>query len=257
MNPIRKGLAVVVIVLFIGMGVPSTGINIEKINKLYVEKSYSELGTQLSKYGLDTRDTIKDFEQTLYRLIYKNRWLNPFLSFRLKKDIAELSDVLYEMGISKEMTIAEALPIIEENKGQLQDKGINLFCSIDIHCYGGGCWPLFRAFKVLYGEWEFGWNGYVDINSPIIGHQYCDSTGCYSKSGRYIGMIGAVGINLLTFPTVPEYNIVGKFTLYSKCDVPFVNSTSELQTPCPCEEQITDDALKVNNVHEGVGGYVK
>ena len=253
----KKLIAIGIIILLVGVSVQSTGVNVEKSDTSYVDESYSELGTQLSKYGLETRDTIKDFEQTLYRLIYRGLWMNPFLSFRLKKDVAELSDILYEMGISDDMIIAEALPIIKENKGQLQDKGINLFCSIDIYSFSGGCWPYFRFFKVLYGSWKYGNNGHIEINSPITGLQYCKESDCSSRYGEFIGMMGTITHNPFTFPTIPEYNIDSKFTLYSKCDVPFVNSTSELQTPCPCEKLNQDDALKVSNVHEGVGGYVK
>ena len=260
----KKLLVVGIIILLVGVSVPSTGTNVEKSDTSYVDESYSELDYQLSKYGLETRDTIRDFEQVLYRLIYRGRWINPFLSYRLKKEVANLSDVLHEMGISKEMTIAEALPIIEENKEILQKEGINLFCSIEMNALSGNAVPLFRLFIVIFGSWlcEIGFEGnYLKIESSIIGLQYCEDQDTEDKVGGLIGLIGFDPPVIRSDPPpvgTGEWMIRGDFSLYSKSNVPFVNySYDHSQNPLPTVHQISNENISLNNVHEGFGGYVK
>jgi hypothetical protein len=158
------------------------------------------------------------------------------------------------------MTIAEALPIIEENKGQFRDKGINLFCSIDIYLYGGGCFPIFRLVKAVYGSWGVGHSVEYIIIEGLTGSQQCDDDCTDEEYGKFIGAYGK-GPEPLMYYYVSSASgtteIHSDFTLYSKSNVKFVNSTTDYShILCPCEELNQDDALKVNNVHEGVGGHV-
>lgn len=230
----KKLIVIGIIILLVGISVPSTGLDIDKkSNVSFDSKFHSKLDTQLSKYGLETRDTIRDFEQTLYGLIYGNRWMNPFLFYRLKKDIDELSDILHEMSITNKMTIAEALPIIEENKDSLQEKGINLFCSMEMNALSGNAVPFYRFFIIFFGSWlcELGFEGnYLKIESSIVGLQYCEDENTEAKVGDLIGLIGFDPPVIRSDPppvTTGEWMIKGDFTLYSKSNVPFVNSTND------------------------------
>ena len=189
-----------------------------------------DLDSLLSSYGLDTEDTMGKFEQSLYNLVSKRKWRNPSLAAELMKDIDELSDILEQIGVTDDMTIAEALPIIENNKEQLQKIGINLFCSINmVTLVGGFCWPPFRRYTALYGIWRTGYHYGVTIKG-LIGLQHEQCSFCKEKySGVFIGMNGSNPPVIHYDPEVEGWQIRGDLTLFSCSNVPFVNSSGSSQ----------------------------
>ena len=202
-----------------------------------------DLDSLLSSYGLDTKDTMGEFEQVLYNLASKRSWRNPSLAAKLMNDIDELSSILEQIGVTDDMTIAESLPIIENNKEQLQEEGINLFCSIDIYLIGGGCLPFLRLYKALYGYWKVLFDcssNHVTIYNPIIGLQHCKGWECKEGySGEFIGMIGFNPPVMFYFVDSASQHtwVRGDFTLFSRSNVPFVESNGgSQQTSCPCNQ---------------------
>ena len=240
----RKVLVVGIIVMFLVVAVaPLTqSIVIEKSNH-----KYKELDSLLNFHGLNTDNTMGDFEQLLYNLVNKRSKRNPTITAELINDIEKLSDIMNKIGVTDDMKIAEAIPIIENNKEQLQEEGINLFCSIHVDAKGGYCYPFFRLFQVLFGNWHC-WGGplhthhYVKIKSQIVGLQYCEDYECGNKSGDFIGLIGFNPPVMYYIPyiTDPIVYIRGNFSLFSRSDVPFVGSDGNLlQSKCPCNKQIS------------------
>lgn len=199
-----------------------------------------DLDSLLSSYGLGTEDTMGEFEQVLYNLVSKRWWRYPRLAAELMNDIDELSDILEQIGVKDDMTIAEALPTIENNKELLQKIGINLFCSIGMGTLvGGGCWPPFRYYTALYGSWFTGHHCGVTIEG-LIGLQYVGCSFCKERySGGFIGMIGSDPPVIHYEPCpVDGWQIRGDFTLFSRSNVPFVNSSGgSQQTQCPYNQQ--------------------
>ena len=246
MKKIMPILAVLVVGILVlsGLGAAAVSSDTLKDNQSSDEVESvlqnEDLDSLLSSYGLDTEDTMGEFEQLLYNLVYKRWWRYPRLAAELMNDIAELSDILEQIGVKDDMTIAEALPIIENNKELLQKIGINLFCSIHMGTIvGGGCWPPFRYYTALYGIWETGFHCGVTIKG-LIGLQYIQCNFCKERySGVFIGMIGSDPPVINYYPCpVDGWQIRGDFTLFSRSNVPFVNSSGgSQQTQCPCNQQ--------------------
>jgi hypothetical protein len=205
------------------------------------ELQNERLDSLLSLYGIRTEDTIGEFEQVLYNLVSKRKWRNPRLVTKLMNDIDKLSEILEQIGVTDPMTIAEALPIIKNNKERLQEEGINLLCSIDMHAYDGGTFPLVRFYKAIFGRWTMGpiWTEDYATIKGIIGLQQCDYHNCKNDTeGSFIGLIGndppVIGY---AFELTCQPAWVRGFVLFSKSDVPFVESNGGFeQTQCPCNQ---------------------
>jgi hypothetical protein len=204
------------------------------------KSNYEELEFYLRAYGLNKKSTIGDFVDLLYKFVNKQRNRNPYLTNIINNDIKLLTDILDKIGILESMTISQALPIIEKNKEEFQKDGINLFCSVCIYGHPGNGLPFFRLFKVLYGVWQLFWGGYDDnikIYNPKIGLQSCQGRMCEERSGRFIGLITLIPPAIYTpmLPVTPLIIINGLFTLFSKSNVPFVNTSSNsIQSQCKC-----------------------
>ena len=237
-------LIIVEILILSGLGVVAVSSNTlrhsQSLDEVESEFQNEKLDSLLSTYGLDTGDTMGEFEQILYNLASKRRWINPSLSAKLINDVDELSDKLEQIGVKDDMTIAEALSIIENNKEQMQEEGINLFCSIDMYAYGGACWPIYRYYKALFGWWGIGHiPDHVTIKG-LTGLQHCEDNGCKDNyEGTFIGLIGSNPPVMYYFyqSASQETWIRGDFVLLSRSNLPFVNYTGgSQQTLCPCNQ---------------------
>jgi hypothetical protein len=202
-----------------------------------------DLDSLLTPYGIDTEDTMGEFEQSLYNLVSKERRENPSLAAELMNDVDELSDLLEQIGVTDDMAIAKAIPIIEDNKEKLQAEGKNLFCSIDIYLSIGSCWPTWRLFNAMYGIWDVDeiWDdtSHVTIKG-LTGLQSCEGKKCAEDyEGRFICLIGIKPpVMLYNFQVATPYMWVRGFVYFSESNVPFVNSTSNSQqSQCPCNQQ--------------------
>jgi len=211
--------------MFLGISVlPITqGTINEKLNVKYDELEYF-----LRFYKLNIQSTISEFEQLLYKLVANQENRYPFLTVQLKNDIEKLSDIFDRIGVTNDLAINQALPLIENNKGIFQELGINIFCSMKVNLIGGSCYPHPRFIKVIYGNWRC-WGGYpygphtVKIKSIFIGLQYCEDGACGAASGEFIGLVGIPPV-ILYFPaiTAPWVFIRGNFVLFSHSSLPFV-----------------------------------
>ena len=231
-----KTLVMGIVVLFIGVSFTSSSYSLSMIklsDEVESEVQMEELDSNLSLYGLDTRDTIIEFKQLLFNFASKSKWINPSLLAELIKDIDDLSDILEQIGVTDDMAIAEAILALVNNKEQLQDEGINLFCSIDMYANDGGTFPLIRFYKALFGCWTMGpiwtYEDYATIKG-IIGLQHCDNDCVDNTEGRFIGLIGndppVIGY---AFDLTCQPAWVRGFVLFSKSDVPFVESNGGFQ----------------------------
>jgi hypothetical protein len=250
----KKLLVVCVIVLFLGVAIaPSinanNGILIEEKSLLPIAQGtineklnvkYKELDFLLRFYRLNIGSTIGEFKQLLYRLATNRENRNPLLTVEFENDIEKLSNLFYQIGASNDLTIKQALPLIENNSEVFQEEGINLFCSIHILGFPGGGRPWIRLFKVLYGEWNIweAWGeNYVIIKSKILGCQICENQSCEETSGKFIGLITFTPPAMYwTYMIItPHVFINGFFTLFSISNVPYVYiDNASQQSKCPC-----------------------
>jgi hypothetical protein len=186
------------------------------------------LNYNLKFYGLNIESTVEEFEQLLYRLVNNRKNNNPQLSAELRQDIKELSKIFDQINVKEDMTIEQALPLINKNEEEFKDKGINLFCRIHIRGHPAYCYPWVRLFKVYYGTWSIGEVGawginFVRIKSLILGGQYCEDKLCENASGKFIGLVTYKPPAMYwTYMIITPYIYVnGLFTLYSKSIVPY------------------------------------
>lgn len=230
-------LCVGITILFLGISLlPITqGTINEKLNV-----KHKELDFFLRFHRLNIGSTIGEFKQLLYKLVTKRENRNPSLTVEFKNDIEKLSNIFDQIGVTNDLTIKQALPLIENNREVFQEEGINLFCSIHILGFPGYGNPWIRFFKVLYGEWGImeAWDeNYVKIKSQILGCQNCENQSCEETSGKFIGLITFTPPAIYwTYMLITPYVVInGFFTLFSKSNVPYVkmDGTSQ-QSKCPC-----------------------
>lgn len=198
-----------------------------QLEEVEPELQNMDLDSLLTSYGIDTENTMGEFEQLLYNLVSKKKRGNLLLAAELMKDIDELADILEQIGVTDDISIAKAIPIIENNKEKLQAEGKNLFCSIDIYLCIGSCWPAWRPFMAIYGIWSVDeiWDdtSYVTIKG-LTGLQSCEGKKCAEDyEGRFICLIGYMIYNFQV--CTPDIKIRG-FVYFSESNVPFINSTS-------------------------------
>jgi len=259
----KKGLVVGIIILFVCVSVLSSvsSKSISTFNEkileyavfnvrqsqssdnVELELQLQEIDSYLSAYGLDTRNTMGKFEQVMYNLVSKRKWRNPSLAEEMLKELDELSEILEQIGVIDDMTIAEAIPVIKNNKEFFQAEGKNLFCTMDIELTMGGCIPIMRVFNAMYGIWGVDKilddTSYVRIKG-ISGFQNCEGWDCAKDyEGRFICLIGFnPPVMLWNYQVCTRYMWIRGFVYYSESNVPFVNSTSNSQQfTCPCNQQ--------------------
>jgi hypothetical protein len=201
-------------------------IQSSRIDKL--DLNFKEIEYYLGHYGLNKKSTIGDFKQLLYNLVTKQEIKYPALSIELKNDIETLSAIFRQIGINDDISIIQALPIIEENSVLFRNVGINLFCVLRIYGHPARGLPYFRLLKCLCGIWYlfYDWpEHYVKINSLLIGLQYCVAKSCEDTRGVFIGLITFFppAIWATYLPITPYLIINGMFTLFSKSNVPFID----------------------------------
>ena len=201
-------------------------IQSSKIDKK--DLNYKEFEYYLKYFGLNKKNTIGDFKQLLYNLVTKQEIKYPTLSIELKSNIETLSEIFEQIGINDDLTIIQALPIIEDNSEIFRNVGINLFCLMRIYGHPARGLPYFRLLKCLCGIWYlfYDWSEhYIKINSPLIGLQYCVAKSCEDTKGVFIGLITFLppAIWATYLPITPYLIINGMFTLFSKSNVPFID----------------------------------
>jgi hypothetical protein len=223
----KKEILTVVGITILFLGISLLPITQGTINEKFNVK-YDELDYFLRFYKLNIESTIDEFEKLLYKLVAIGENRYPLLTGDLKNEIEELSNIFDQIGVTNDLTIKQALPLIENNKVRFRDLGINIFCSIKVKLIGGSCFPHPRYFKVVYGNWRC-WEGYpygphtIRIKSIFIGLQYCEDDSCGAASGDFVGLIGIPPV-MLYFPaiTAPWVFIRGNFVLFSHSNLPFV-----------------------------------
>jgi len=182
-----------------------------------------------SAYGIDIDiSTMEEFEQLLYSLISDMSFGDPLLDAQLTSDLNEFFDILDQIGVTSDMTIAEAIIIIIINRQTFLALGFNILCSINLDGVGKTL-PLFRYFKAAYGFWETGLSHpspNIEING-ILGHQ---SGAVYGEPHRgfIIGLLGQIYTTSHTGTWGLPYTKahVHGFALWSRSTVPFAGGSS-------------------------------
>jgi len=205
--------AIAIVLLMVSSATGTNVQPVEQIQKVVSEPQNQDINLLLSKYGLNTESTIGEFEKILRNLVLRT----PLRAVKLLRNLHTLSDILEQIGVTDDMTIAEALPVIKNDPKPLQDVGINLFCSVDIEGYGTTR-PIARDTITILGGWSIYYADYPGTHAEIdgsSGRQYCE----YECGGRVIGFFGH--ISCLKFQPAPCATVDGT-ALYSISDVPFV-----------------------------------
>jgi len=179
-----------------------------------------------SAYGIDIDiSTMGEFEQLLYSLISDMNFGDPLLDAQLTSDLNEFFDILDQIGVTSDMTIAEAIVIIIINRQTFLALRFNILCSIDLDGVGK-TFPLFpRHFWASYGYWETFGNYLTNIEiNGILGHQ------SEEYQARHHGfIIGLLGEIYRTYHTMYDEAHVHGFALWSRSNVPFTGSGSSSQ----------------------------
>ena len=218
------GAATIVLIILsraAAVNIPNSNENINPVksnSNIIAEENLKDLLLKYYKIDMD-KTTMGEFKQILYNLIPKTILRKPALSAELKKDIADLYDILGEIGVTSDMTISQAKTIIENDGEPLRTRNINLICSIDILGIGS-TFPILRILKAVYGMWGIMSNAGSTkaVIDGLLGRQYAKDTGC---SGRIIGLIGCISMlgreQKFGFPVA----VVTGFALFSISNVPF------------------------------------
>jgi len=184
-----------------------------------------------SAYGIDIDiSTMGEFEQLLYSLISDVSFGDPLLDAQLTSDLNEFFDILDQIGVTPDMTIAEAIVIIIINRQTFLALRFNILCRIDLDG-AGTTFPYFfpRYIKLAYGVWETGLSHpspNIEING-ILGHQ---SGAVYGErhKGFIIGLLGQISTTSHTGTWGLPYTKahVHGFALWSRSNVPFTGGSS-------------------------------
>ena len=195
----------------------ATGINtqnVEQIPKVASEPQNQDINDLLSKFGLNTESTIKEFKRILHKSVLKN----PLGSTKLLRDLNTLSNTLEQIGVTDDMTIAEAITVIKNNPEPLQERNINMFCTISVFGMGVTI-PINRDLVpiALRGGWEIYYTNDPRTHAEIIGssgRQYTENV-CGGRFYFFNGRISCLGV-------MPPRAQVNGEALVCISDVPFV-----------------------------------
>jgi len=236
MKKIKKSLIVfgtATILMLMVTSIPATSPDtvVNKENK-------EELLTDLP-YNIDINTmTMKELEELVYTELLKTN----SISSETTEDIDLVFEVLNDIGVEPEMTVANAKNVIETNKEYIKThlnfKKINFMCDVKIELQyfllaGNVGWIEFPSGYIPYVHWAFhGFDSiweYCDVYiDGLLGLQKIHNPNI-KVSGSLFIFNGSIGSQYDPIQCTYDGWIDG-YALISISNVPFVKETTQIQT---------------------------